>query len=252
MTDLVKADRPDLAAMTLDELAAAANEEFCLGVEKAGEVLDHMRAAGEYLWTVKERLPRKEAFDRWIVENWGQTVSDALLCIRTFYYWNQIVEAKATNRNQARIALRGLPPVRGKYQTHRARRYSDQDRELARSMRSDGYTYSEIAAEIGCTQTTAILWLDDGFRARQKQKNQRRGIEFRKRQKKNREQRLTRTIAKRKDPVSDAYSMIRKLTQIVDQGKAEVQDREGKEALRRAEDLLHQADAAIVKALGLK
>lgn len=252
MTELAVVETKDLDAMNLDELAAAANREFRIASEKANEVVKHMRITGEYLYEVKQRLPRKEAFDRWIVNHWDSSLTTALLCIRVAYYWDQVVEAKASNPSQARIALRGLPPVRGTYQSHRARRYTAEDQELARSMREDGYTYTEIAAAIGCTTTTALMWVDDGFRDRQREKNKRRSIQFRDRQREKIKERRLRTIAKRKDPVSDAYSMIRKLTQIVDQGKAEVTDREGREALRRAEDLLHQADAAIVKALGLK
>lgn len=246
--DVVKErSNADLAAMTLDELAAEANREYMRGAEAANHALYYWMRSGEILLTVKDRLLPSD-WIQWLETQWNASVSWGQFCVRLATYKDEVEASGTKSVREAKQLMAGLPPVaakRGLDETPHLKRQAQELKEAGWSRRS-------IAEELGKHPSTISKWLNPQTYEKAKRANR----DYARRRKAAdrllHKERNAKEIAKRKDPVSDAYSMIRKLTQVVDQGKAEVQDREGKEALRRAEDLLHQADAAIVRALGLK
>lgn len=257
MTELVTTERRDLAKMTLDQLAFAANAEHQEGRRKAGEALEHMIQTGQFLLEARSRFMRevidsgkggriqRGEWKQWLETNFEGSVKSGAACQRLAFYQQEIRSAGIQQVRPAMSALAGLPPVG----EEDFAKYGDEMRQKARRLYANGrLSQREVGRILGVTHQTVSRWVNPHneaqYRKRQQERLEQKLAETRKRR--------LRTIAKRKDPVSDAYSMIRKLTQLVDQGRAEVHDQEGKEALRRAESLLHQADAAIVKALGLK
>jgi hypothetical protein len=250
MTDLVKADRPDLAAMTLNELAAEANAQHARVLAAASEMFRHAIAVGAALEAIRDKTLAGN-WGKWCEDNLDFTRVTANVYRRIFYYRDCLSETEGLSIAQAVEQLRGKPRI-DSGPVYRGLPTEQATREEIADLHAAGLTLTELAAIYGRDRGTIRRWVNPEYRRKDNERLRMRRAEKRLEKRRQLESRIGRTIAKRKDPVSDAYSMIRKLTQVVDQGKAEVQDREGKEALRRAEDLLHQADAAIVKALGLK
>lgn len=258
MTDLVKTDRPDLAAMSLDELAAEANREHSYALEAASAAVNHAIKAGEALTQIRDALasrPDGQSFMTWLGSEFGASDATAFTYMRLYAYRDRIRNSGIDSQGiyQAKQFLRGLPMVIAD-ESNRGKRYDEEVKEMARELWADGkgISLSEIARITGASRGVVTLWVDPAERQRKKERRRRYREKLIAQRQTAQRKRVETAIQNRADTVSRAYSMIRKLTQVVDQGKVEVQDREGKEALRRAEDFLHQADAAIVKALGLK
>lgn len=239
---------PDLENMTLEELAQTANESFSRGTDSAAAALRYWLMAGDALTAIKDRI-EPSGWIPWLnSEAWVASQSWGQFCVRASAYRAEIESAGVSSTKQAKQLLAGLPPVE-------ARRGKDETPALkarARKLRAAGFTNPEIARMVGKHPATVWAWLTPGAAERKRAANRAHAQRVRDEERARERQTVESSVRGRKDAVGDLYSLIRKATQLCDQGKSEVEDREGKLALAEAEALLHRADAAIVTALGLK
>lgn len=262
MTELAVVPEKALSEMTLDELAEAANREYELGAEKLASCLDHWLLAGRALTDARNiisrewdqerqergRASRDTGWGQWLEDNWHHSREMANSCIRLAMYETLIRDEGITTVQKALRYVRGLPSTRITRSLH-----SDEVKKEAARLVKSGLSYSEVARLVGVSSSSTIRrWTDPEYDRRCKDAVRRAQKATREKKEEQKRADQHRFIRKRGGNTGYTYGLIRQATQAVDRALEEEEDREIKQALRRAEALLHQADAAIVKALGLK
>jgi hypothetical protein len=125
----------------------------------------------------------------------------------------------------------------------------DQDRrDDARLLRKRGLTYQQIADELGCTRDSAFRWCNPKAEERARRRHQMQSMAGRRAL--NRQKR-DRAVRKAGGALAEAYSLIRKTLEALEQAETEAKGREQRAHISSAAHRLHNAEDEIVKAVGL-
>lgn len=146
---------PDLASMTLEQLAERANDQFRRLNEELDEAVSHLSSGvlygievGKALLEVRKRHT-KSTYRQWVVDNFDGSVTTATQ-YQKWATWEAHILASGERLNVVTIRrfLRGFPAL------PRANAVTDEDRENLRQMRAEGKTWAEISEEVGVSPNT--------------------------------------------------------------------------------------------------
>jgi predicted transcriptional regulator len=237
---------------TLQELAAAANREHEEGCRAARGALVHWLNAGEALLAAKKRIGWGEWTD-WLVANFDGPPSMAKYYVRIATYRPQIESAGITSVEQARLYVRGLPPIT---RNHTGQGYGEEYRAQAAALREAGASFREIGRLLGVSSTTVQKWLDPKLEQRQKKRSAewriRKRREAEAKREAERQGRIKRAVRKAGAATAEAWAMAERFQDVLAQAQDEAQDHEAREALARAGVHYRRMRDEIVRALGVQ
>jgi hypothetical protein len=228
----------DAPTTTLDTLAETANREHELVLEAGTAMVAHAIKAGEALLKAKE-LVGHGGWEHWLVENIAdKSLTTPRLYMRLARHRDQVLAAGPASLNVAQKLLIGGADSR-----------VDQDRkDDARRLRKQGRTYQQIADELGCTRDSAYRWCNPKAEERARRRHQMQSMAGRRAL--NRQKR-ERAVRKAGGALAEAYSLIRKTLEALEQAETETQKREQRAHISSAMHRLYNAEDEIVKAVGL-
>ena len=239
-TALVIGEPGTLEDLNLDKLAGVANGEYAGLQRDMSNGLAHAIAIGEALNEVARRLPYGQ-FNPWMIEHFVGSLSAAQRCMRLARNRERIEAEGATGGiNEAMRLISGGPVDSGV-----RRRLIEANSSEAKQLRAEGKTYAAIAETLGFSLETARRYVNDLGGPR--------GSKYRKNSETD-HARYRRTYAQAKaisKPVADAYAWTRRTAQRLDQAIDAEVDRETRVALKDALTIVHEAEDAILAALGL-
>lgn len=166
---------PDLAAMTLEELGAAAANESNLADAAFDSVLQHIRQAGVYLDVARARLG-PAAWTTWVEQTFPRSLTTAQYYVRIARYWRDVENSGATTFKAAAAAVKGLPPANGR--DYRARLVAE--KAEVRQLLSQGVPRREIARIVGVSDTLVRYVADPAAYKRDQERTRQRVLEQRK------------------------------------------------------------------------
>lgn len=259
------ADRP------LSELAEIANHRHTATVESARATLNHAIAAGEAILAAHEQVGRGKGtgWTDWVAENLSCTLDMSRRYERLAFYRDEVEQALengflAPGRNGGLVMasvryLAGLPAVGG---AANGVRYPQSTIDEARFLVEAGMTNPEAADELGVSAETVRGWTRDiesltvkgPMSADQRQKRElakRAARRARLARKALRRQEREQAVKRHGGNVSEAYSMIRRLSQVLDRAVEDQTDTEFRSALTRAMAKCNSLEDEIVRAVGL-
>lgn len=228
----------------LDELVKIINEQYHAAQDDALSALGHAIECGEALLTAQQLVPQYQ-WEKWLV-------SETPLSSGTAHRWMRL----ATFREHL-AGIKSISAATQYLQEHNLtrqakilgakRKYSDDVREEAARLRSEGLNFQQVADALSMNRKTIVLWLDPEAR--------RKNIELSKRWQ--RQQRKARTLMRSADTaqeaklhggdISVAYSLVRQTVSLLDHLLSEAPTKEHREALRGAIAHCHEAEGDIVR-----
>lgn len=252
-------ERPDYASMTLEELAASANENErrVIEAERAaeaamGEAVYRAMDVGDALAAVREQVG---------FGDWGEWME--VNCVTSAHRLREFVRLAEHRPHVERWVLKGgddgeisvwraVAAIRGLPRVTAQKVYEDDVRKEAKRLRSEGVSIRETAGLLGVSPTTVRVWANPAERKRARENSKRyqqkrRAADRALKEKKEREERAR--LAARADDTGKAYSEVRKLTAALSQAIAGVDSAEARNHLREAERLALKAEESIVAAL---
>lgn len=234
---------PDVAAATLDDLIAAIRREHAMAMASLTTALEHGIRAGEALLAARELIPRRE-WRAWITDTFGMNYFTAARYIRFATYKDTLRAADVDRIDAARTLLVGLPNT-----DTGARRPQERIDEATR-LRGEGLTYTEIGELMGglSLQSVARLCNYDEYRERARLNKNRKAAERREAKEALRRQERDATVRRAGGSVADAYSLIRRALQTLEQAHKIEQNLDAKKFINTATHRLYDAEDLIVKA----
>lgn len=237
---------------TLGELADIANSEHALVIEAGVSMVEHAIRAGEALSKAKRLCPTGE-WKRWCEANFVATYGTAHGYVRVFDHKDKIrAELVEPTLGEALRHVRGLPPAQDLRGANLRGSDKDERKARAREMRDAGCSYQEIADHFGVGRDTVRRWIDRAARESLNAGLRRRAARQRAARKALARQERDAAMRRIKGPVSEAYALIRRTAQALDQARGSADDPELRAALNSALTRLHSSEDEIVRALGIE
>lgn len=229
---------------TLEGLAEAINREHGLAVAALGDFVAHAIACGDALLAAR-RVVGYGSWQAWTAEHIGFSYGTALGYMRASEFQEEVAPfaPESLSSTIRLISDMGL----------RSNRRSPDHREDAKEVRNlysqGGVTRPELAATFGVSLATINYWLNP-TRSRQLEKKRRRSRQ-RERAALLREERdeATRRFG---GGISEAYSLIRKATQVLDGLGRDGESLEIRTAANSAMRHIYRAEDDIVRAAGIE
>lgn len=232
-------------APSLSGLVETINHECRLIAQAEASALEHAIGAGHALTRAKALVPG--SWLDWVAVNLDVHHSSATLYMRVARYENVVREQGATSIMHAREILRHLPRV----STGQPRKQLDEG--VLKQVRNGEISMRAAARTLGVTDVTVKRRIDPTLRrgGRQGTPEQQRSA--------NRRARAARAALREKEqeravrrggskPVSEAYALVRRSLQLLDQAMGETENKEVKAHLATATRRLHGAEDEIVRA----
>lgn len=252
-------ERHDYASMTLEELAASANENSQKVVEAeslAALILaDGVRRAmdaGDALLAAKERVD-EGGWVRWVNDNYHHSKFHASRYMRLAFYRDHVEDWISHGGDEGRytligalIAIGDLPALPGGYGRH-----TDAMRSEVLRLHGDGIPRGEIVKLLNLPHITVRRWVDPKFAEVQRQRvrrSNRKATAARRALKEKEEREEKAKLAARPDDVGKAYSLVRQLTSALSQAQIAIESPEVRRHLREAEQLALKAEESIWRA----
>jgi hypothetical protein len=246
---------------TLTELAEVANAEHQATGAALVDALGHAMNCGNALLAARDKVGPKE-WDSWMTDNLRFGRGGATIYMRFAYYRHMIPAALTEPYVDSRGGLRqptftraaayvkGLPPM---FDDVFRLRLPQSTRDEAKRLHKEGLNYTQIGNLLGISKNSALLICDPKARARYRANAQERRRQItagrRALREKERREALDATVKNAGGALADAYSLIRRAAQRIDQASAEINDSESRHDLRQALTSVFQAEDAIAKSL---
>lgn len=151
---------------------------------------------------------------------------------------------------EAMASLRGLPNAGLVDRSFAARRHGLAVRDLAANLRSQGWTYSQIAGELGLTKSTVANWLAPNRGEWNRVARRRRRQRDREARDALRRQERDRAMRKADPDDNRVYTLIRKALEEAERAEGATDNPEKRAVLRETLAHLHRAEDAIYKRHG--
>lgn len=229
----------DLSTLTLEELAGRANSEHALVEASLSSALVHAMEVGRVLIVIRHRVGHGN-WREWREANLGFKQAWASVYMRLAYYQDEIVASGATQIEDARKVITGLPPIISMAPPE----YEGRDVE-ARRLAAVGHPPVEIAEMMGIALSTVHCYIDDSYRRRQREYGRRASRRRRAEAKALKEQQARedrdRIARERGGNLGKAYDQVRKLMPTIDAAVSEGLPVEVRALLVRVEDEIFKA-----------
>lgn len=224
---------------TLDELANTVRREHAQLVNAGAAMIEHAIRAGDALCLAKEQVERG-GWDRWLKDEFPDKHPKTLrLYMRVARYQDRVRAAQPATLTAAHRLLAG----------EAFRPHTDELREEARRLsREEGLSIVEISARLGASKHAIGGWLNPAQAERRRQRMRQESREARRAL--HRQQR-DRAARKAGGSVGEAYALVRKALQSLEDAHRKEADRETKRHIERAMRRAGSGEDEIVKACRL-
>ena len=234
----------DLAGLSLEQLAQAANDQHQAVAGAASQLLKHAIWAGQALIEAKARVPLGE-WEGWAAENIQFSPSAMAVYMRLATYRDEVLAGGYAGINAAMTALRGKPRA----DNGKVMRKPDWMRDEVQRLHEAGLTNKAISELVDVSEITIGRWLNPDVRARAaasaKKRNERLRLARIALQQKERD----RVVKQHGGAVAEAYALIRRAAQQLDRAQDEEINREIAGQIRSALGKVHAAEDEIVRTL---
>lgn len=237
---------------SLRELADEANREHELARESGAAMVEHAIRAGEVLEEASGQFESRRGYKAWLAENFHASEHTSHLYRRLARYQNEVRASGAMSIAKASRYLAGSPDISSKTGP---RGTSDIVVADMRRMRTEGWTYKAIAAEVGVSQSTVMYWVRPATKANVK----RRAVAAKKithaaekaLREEQRNQAIKRAVRKAGAATAEAYAMAERFQDVIAQAQRETEDRDARRTLSEAAVDFRRGRDKIVRALGV-
>ena len=243
---LASSELVDVERASLDQLAEMANAEYQLAEDSAETAIKHAIRCGAALAAAKEIVPPGD-WHRWCDNNVTTMKRWQVVLYMRIAHYRRELPSSVTTPEVAREILRGLPNV----SSGAPRRITDEQCGEVVALRDEGLSFNAIAKQTGLGVATVYRIAKPPLRAeilRRQQLRRQREIAARQALKRQERDRLARQV---KSPASEAYALIRRTAQILDQAAVVATSNDERATLRHALSSIHQAEDAVVRSLRL-
>lgn len=230
---------------TLDELAAIANNEHDLAVAAAESAIAHAVSAGEALIEARRQVPNGK-WTKWLEENWKASETIAYIYVRVATFKDHIPDDAGT-LHEARAAIRSLPYL---FRGRTDRGFGDEIRNEVKRLHNDGLSLRSISEVVGVHKETVHRWVNPERAKQSRQDDVRRMRQRRAEREALKRQERDAAARKAGGGVSEAYSLIRKLAQVLDGLERDGETVEIRAAGGSSTRMLYKIEDTIVSALG--
>lgn len=206
--------------LDLHELADAANKEHRQTEQSLRDCVSHAIRCGEFLEIAHGQVPRGDWL-KWLEKNFEGSVVLASV-YRRFAAGKDILEAAQPDGIvSARELLAGVfrMPVKSEFS-----RFAPE----MEAMRSTGASLPQIAEVYGCSPTTVSCLINPEYRRRVQKRLKARGLERAAADRALRRERAAVSVARTKDDLGEAYSLLRKVAPLLDRSRIQHRGQTGK------------------------
>lgn len=229
-----------------DVRAATIEREHGLVLVAERQAVKHAMACGDVLLSVKAEMST-QAWEAWVSKNTSLSRSVAFRYTRLARYRDVVEDNQPATIHEAIAVLHN--------EAGSTRATAPDLREQMLKLRDDGLSMPEIAAETGAAVSTVWRWVSPtalphqrAQRAAQREQRERQAAEAERRA----ITRAVRLAAGPKSPSSVGYSYLRRAVDAIDAAMRNAEDAQARHELQQAVAALHEAEDALIRALGIQ